>query len=101
MGLFIGEPITLEQIGKPLGRLSLMEHPERKSPLSSSVSLVTSAPTTGTLFALADREPIQSPGVAQTESGLGAWTPRLVLRSGVQGLAVASGSLFWLEVGGC
>ena len=108
MGLFIGESITLEQIGlfgkslgKPLVRLSLMEHPERKSPLSSPMSLVTSAPTTGTMFALADREPIQSPGVAQIESGLGAWTPRLVLRRGGQGMAGASGSLFWLEVGGC
>ena len=53
------------------------------------------------MFALADREPIQSPGVAQIESGLGAWTPRLVLRRGGQGMAGASGSLFWLEVGGC
>lgn len=108
MGLFVGESMTLEQIGlfgkslgKPLGRLSLTEHPERKSPPSSSVSLVTSAPTTGTLFALADREPIQSPGVAQTESGLGAWTPRLVLRGRGQGLAGASGSVFWLEAGRC
>lgn len=69
MGLFTGESIMLERtgllsksLGKPLGRLSLMEHPERKSPLSSSGSLVTSGPTYGILFALADREPIQNPG---------------------------------------
>lgn len=52
MGLFSGESIMLEQIGllgkslgKALGRLPLMEHPERKSPLSSSAALVTSGPT--------------------------------------------------------
>lgn len=34
-----------KSLGKALGRISLMEHPERKSPLSSSASLVTSGPT--------------------------------------------------------
>lgn len=72
MGLFIGESIMLEQIGllgkslgKRLGRLPLMEHPERKSPLSSG-SLVTSGPAHGELVCSGRQGAYSEPWVAQT-----------------------------------
>lgn len=68
MGPFISAFVVLEQtelLGKPFGRLSLVEPPERKSPLSSPTSLVTSGllcSPPGVWLALADREPIESFG---------------------------------------
>lgn len=94
MGPFIGGSITLEQIGllgkspgKPLGRLSLREHPKRKSPLSSG-SLVTSGPTHEDLVCSGRQGAHSEPWVAQAESGPGVWLVRV-------GLGVASRSLLW------
>lgn len=87
-----------KSLGRPLGRLSLMEHPERKSPLSSG-SLVTSGPTHGDLVCSGRQGAHSEPWVAPAESGLGAWPARVGLGRSLEASFGSGGggalALFW------